>query len=358
MDGIIKKAVLVNITPEKDADKPLEELEKLAETAGYEVVALLTQHKTIPDRAYYIGTGKLEELKNVASATECDVIIFDNELSGIQYHNLEKCTGVTVMDRADLIIEIFSLHAASNEGKLQVELMEKRKLLPRILGQGLVLSRQGGGGAGGGGARRGGGEQQKEIDKRTLKEEIRALEERLEKLDAERKLRRDKRIKNRVKTVSVVGYTNAGKSTLMNALTGAGVLEENKLFATLDPVSRRLWLGEGREVLFTDTVGFISRLPHGFVKAFRSTLQETACADLIIHLSDVSSPDAAEQYKVVTEVLGSLDVGGTPIIVALNKCDLAEPSFIPEGLPYVKISARTGAGINELKEKISEILFG
>lgn len=352
-----RRAILVNVSPEKELEKVLLELEQLATTADYEVVAFLTQRKDVADKTYYIGTGKLEELKSVAIATEADIIIFDNELNGSQFHNLESYLGIDVIDRATLIIEIFSRHATSNEGKLQVELMYKKKMLPRVMGQGLVLSRQGGGGAGGGGARRGAGEQKQELDKRTLRQEIRDLEERINKLTAERALRRERRIKNKVKVVSIVGYTNAGKSTLMNALTKANVLTENKLFATLDPVSRKLWFDNGKEFLLVDTVGFISRLPHEFVKAFRSTLEETKFSDLILHVVDGSSSDAIEQYDVVNEVLASLDVTNTPVITVINKSDKGSLSVLPDADNIVNISARTGAGIELLKEKISEILF-
>ncbi len=351
--------VLVNVGQEKDLEKPLEELSLLAKTAGYEVRAVLTQRKDHPDKAYYLGTGKLQELKMVAEATESKVVIFDNELSGTQLNNLEEELGVTVMDRATLIIEIFARHATSNEGKLQVELMRKRKMLPRVLGQGLVLSRQGGGGGGGMGARRGGGEQQHELDKRTIRAEIRDLEERIEKLSQERALRREKHVKNKVKTVSLVGYTNAGKSTLMNAMTKAGVLEENKLFATLDPISRKMWLGLGMEFLLVDTVGFISRLPHEFVRAFRSTLEETKFSDLILHIVDGANPDCAMQFDVVNEVLESIGVKDTPVIVVINKMDVERDESVP--LPTspntVMISAKTGMGIELLKEKIAETLF-
>ena len=357
---VIPGAVLVNVGIEKDLEKPLEELALLAKTAGYEVKAVLTQHKEHPDKATYIGSGKLLELKSVAEATDCEVIIFDNELSGTQLNNLEEALEVTVMDRATLIIEIFARHATSNEGKLQVELMRKRKMLPRVLGQGLVLSRQGGGGGGGQGARRGGGEQQQELDKRTIRNEIRELEQRIEKLSAERALRREKHIKNKVKTVSLVGYTNAGKSTLMNALTKAGVLEENKLFATLDPVTRKMWLDLGKEFLLVDTVGFISRLPHEFVRAFRSTLEETKFSDLILHIVDGSNPDCAMQFDVVNEVLDSIGVKDTPILVVINKMDAErdESISLPAAQNVVMISARTGEGIPLLKEKISTMLFG
>ncbi len=359
-EQFVPSAVLVNVGKEKDLEKPLEELSLLAKTAGYEVKAILTQHKESPDKAYYIGTGKLLELKSVAQATECDVVIFDNELSGTQLNNLENELGVTVWDRATLIIEIFARHATSNEGKLQVELMRKRKMLPRVLGQGLVLSRQGGGGGGGQGARRGAGEQQQELDKRTIRAEIRDLEQRIEKLTQERALRREKHIKNKVKTVSLVGYTNAGKSTIMNSLTKAGVLEENKLFATLDPVSRKMWLGLGREFLLVDTVGFISRLPHEFVRAFRSTLEETKYSDLILHVVDGADPDCTMQFDVVNEVLDSIGVKDTPILVVINKMDKERDESVP--LPtsenVVMISAKTGMGLSLLKDKISTMLFG
>lgn len=357
---VLPGVVLVNVGVEKDLEKPLEELSLLAKTAGYEVRAILTQHKEHPDKAYYLGTGKLSELKSVAEATESEVVVFDNELSGTQLNNLEEELGVTVMDRATLIIEIFARHATSNEGKLQVELMRKRKMLPRVLGQGLMLSRQGGGGGGGMGARRGGGEQQQELDKRTIRAEIRDLEERIEKLSKERALRREKHLKNKVKTVSLVGYTNAGKSTLMNAMTKAGVLEENKLFATLDPISRKMWLGLGREFLLVDTVGFISKLPHEFVRAFRSTLEETKYSDLILHVVDGANPEATMQFDVVNEVLKSIGVENTPILVVINKMDAERDESVP--LPasenVVMISAKTGMGIELLKDKISEMLFG
>lgn len=360
MEEEVLTCVLVNVGEEKELEKPLEELELLANTAGYEVKAFLTQRKERPDKAYYIGSGKLEELKSVVIATESDLVIFDNELSGTQLNNLEKHLGVRVEDRAGLIIEIFARHATSNEGKLQVELMRKKKMLPRVLGQGLVLSRQGGGGGGGAGARRGGGEQQQELDKRTIRGEIRDLEARIDKLGAERALRREKRVKNNLKVVSLVGYTNAGKSTMMNAMTKAGVLEENKLFATLDPVGRKLWLDCGKEFLLVDTVGFISRLPHEFVRAFRSTLEETKYSDLILHIVDASNPECVEQFDVVNEVLDSIGVKDTPIIVVLNKSDIPveEGTAIPAWGNVVRVSAKTGEGIDELKARISSVLFG
>lgn len=354
----LTKCVLVNVGSDKDLDKVLAELALLADTAGYEVAAYLTQKKGLPDKTYYIGTGKLLELKSVVEATESDLVIFDNDVSGSQFNNLEKALGVRVIDRATLILEIFARHATSNEGKLQVELAQKKKALPRVMGKGLVLSRQGGGGAGGGGARRGGGEQQLELDKRTLRHEINELEEKIDKLTEERALRRAKREKNKIKVVSIVGYTNAGKSTLMNAMTKAGVLEENKLFATLDPVSRKLWLDNGKEFLLVDTVGFISRLPHEFIKAFRSTLEETKYADLILHVVDWSSEEMLMQFDVVNEVLSSLGITDTPIITVLNKSDKGHTEVYPDADVLMTISAKTGEGVDALKAKISEILFG
>lgn len=349
-------AILVNVSDGGDPEKALGELEALTCTLGYEVRAYMTQRRAHPDKSYFIGSGKLEELKSVVEATDSCVVIFENEVSGTQLNNLEKYLGVTVMDRSTLIIEIFARHATTNEGKLQVELMRKKKLLPRVLGQGTVLSRQGGGGAGGGGARRGGGEQQQEIDKRAIRQEIRSLERRLKKLSSERAVRRERRIKNAVKVVSLVGYTNAGKSSLMNALTNAGVGVEDKLFATLDPVVRRMRLAGG-EVLLVDTVGFISNLPHGFVEAFRSTLEETKFSDLLLHVVDSSDPDSAEQYEVVNEVLKEIGADEIPVITVLNKCDrLPDDPVVPASVNVVRTSATLKLGLDDLKDMISRML--
>ena len=353
-----KKAILVNVSQDKNGDEILDELELLSNTADYEVVARVIQRKEKPDKAYFIGTGKLEELKNTAEALNADIIIFDNDLSGSQFNNLERYLGIDVIDRATLILEIFAKHAKSNEGKLQVELARKKHSLPRVLGQGAVLSRQGGGGAGGGGARRGAGEQQLELDKRTIRAEIRDLEEKIEKLEKERNLRRKRRENSKIKSICIVGYTNAGKSTLMNTITKAGVLAENKLFATLDPVSRKLWLAPGKEIIITDTVGFISRLPHEFVDAFSSTLDETKYADLILHVVNMADENALKQYDVVNEVLKKIGATDIPIITVLNKCDVAKHSVIPSGENIVYISAITGDGIETLKEKIAYVLWG
>ncbi|MDD3946805.1 MAG: GTPase HflX, partial [Clostridia bacterium] len=329
-----------------------------ADTADYETVAYLTQHRKIPDKTYYIGKGKLEELKTLVEALGAEIVIFDNDLSGSQFNNLEKFLEVEVIDRDTLILEIFSRHAKSNEGKLQVDLARKKKELPRIIGSFANLSRQGGGGAGGGGARRGGGEQQKELDRRAVKLEILHLEEKIKKLGADRARRRGNRAKSNIKTVSIVGYTNAGKSTLMNTLTKAGVLEENKLFATLDPVGRKLWLGPDRELLIFDTVGFISRLPHEFIEAFKSTLEETVNSDLILHVVDGTSEDILRHYDVVNEVLESIGAKGIPVLTVYNKCDLGMPAVLPDAEQHCMISAKYNQGTEELKKRIEELLFG
>ena len=346
-------AVLVNVSAAREVDMAAEELEQLTRTAGYEVRAYLTQRRARPDKSYFIGKGKLDELKSVVEATDSSVVIFENEVGGTQLNNLENALGVTVMDRSTLIIEIFARHATTNEGKLQVELMKKKKQLPRVLGQGVVLSRQGGGGA-----RRGGGEQQQEIDKRSIRYEIRELEKKLKKLEAERAVRRERRIKNAVKVVSLVGYTNAGKSSLMNVLTNAGVGVEDKLFATLDPVVRRMRLSGG-EILLVDTVGFISDLPHDFVRAFRSTLEETRYSDLLLHVVDSSDVNCAEQYAVVNDVLEKIGAKDIPVLAVLNKCDrLPDDAVLPAGVRSVRTSATLKLGIDDLKEAMGELLFG
>lgn len=352
-----RKAILVNVILEKQ-ECDFTELSLLAKTAGYEVLGEMTQNKDRADKNFFMGKGKVLELKEMVEALEAEIIIFDNDISGSQYKNLEDTLQIDVIDRATLILEIFALHAVSNEGKLQVELARKKHSLPRTIGQGLVLSRQGGGGAGGGGARRGGGEQQLELDKRTIRKEIRELEERIDKLTEERRRRREKRQKNRIKVVSIVGYTNAGKSTLMNYLTKANVLEEDKLFATLDPISRKLWFGFQKEIIIVDTVGFISRLPHEFINAFKSTLEETQYADLILHVIDSSSKNMIDEFDVVNNVLDSIGANNVPKINILNKVDKEENFLLPCEKDCIKISAKTGEGIELLKQNICLKLFG
>jgi GTP-binding protein HflX len=290
-------------------------------------------------------------------ALEAEVVIFDNELNGCHFNNLEDYLQVEVIDRSTLILQIFGKHATSNEGKLQVELALKKHNMPRAMNKKIQLSRQGGGGGGGGGARRGAGEQMLELDRRTIREEIRELQQKLDKMGAERELRRQKRKNNRIKSVCIVGYTNAGKSALMNYLIKANVLEENKLFATLDPVSRKLWLAPNKEFILTDTVGFISRLPHEFIEAFKSTLEETKYADLILHVVNLGSNDILMEYDVVNEVLESIEASEIPVITLLNKHDIAESSIIPISENVLYTSAKTGEGMENLKDKICHFLY-
>ncbi|MDR2267442.1 MAG: GTPase HflX [Christensenellaceae bacterium] len=359
IDNSPRKAILVAVAETRDGEKVFAELTRLAETAGYQTVATLFQRRDKPDKTYHIGKGKLSELLAIVESQSADIVIFDDDISGSKFNNLEQFLNVDVIDRKTLILEIFANRAISGEGKLQIELARNKNLLPRIIGKGISLSRQGGGGAGGGGARRGGGEQKLELDRRTLREEIDVLTEKIAKLSKERDLRRQKRQKNQIKTVAIVGYTNAGKSTLMNTLTKADVLSDDKLFATLDPISRKLWLDLGKEFLLVDTVGFISRLPHELVEAFKSTLEEAKFADLLVVVSDGSSESVIFEYDSVCDTLDNIGTPAeTPRILALNKCDKGLVTTIPNAEHTVVISAKTGEGIDLLKSKISSLLFG
>ena len=278
---------------EHDCEASLDELEELAKTAGAEVEARVTQRRETPDSATFIGSGRLREIKNFCADNDVDLLIFDSELTPSQQRNIEDITDVRVVDRTQLILDIFAARARSGEGKLQVELAQLKYLLPRLGGKGTSMSR-----LGGGIGTRGPGETKLESDRRHIRRRIKNLEDGLEALSRRRKLARERREKDEVETVAIVGYTNAGKSTLMNALTQAGVLAEDKLFATLDPTSRALTLPDGRRVMLIDTVGFIRRLPHGLVEAFKSTLEEAASATLILNVCDASSPDCAEHLEV------------------------------------------------------------
>lgn len=350
---IPQTAILVNVATQ-NGEVEIAELHRLADTLGLNVVAEVIQ-KQQPDKGYCVGFGKLDELKRLAQVKCAEFIIFNNQLTGSQLNNIEGATGCKVIDRAMLILEIFAHHATSNEGKLQVELAMLKYTLPKLLGQGKALSRIGGGGAGGT-ATRGSGETKLETDRRKIRRTIYELSQKIETLQKERNLRRERRVKSGIKTVAIVGYTNAGKSTLMNCFTKAGVLEADKLFATLDPVTRKIFVDIGKEYLLTDTVGFIDNLPHEFIDAFKSTLEEAAYADLLLHVADCSSPDLERQEKVVREVLTSLGVTDTPIITVYNKEDM-NLSFHTETPDAVVISARTGEGIPQLKALIAEKLF-
>ncbi len=343
--------VLVGVdTGEYDAESSIDELEELAHTAGAEVFAKLIQKRDKPDNATYLGEGKLWELKNICDNNNVDLLIFDGELTPSQQRNIEKFTDIRVIDRTMLILDIFALNARTGEGKLQVELAQLKYSLPRLGGKGTEMSR-----LGGGIGTRGPGESKLESDRRHIHRRINALEEQLKTLSKRRKLLRERRKKNSVTTVAIVGYTNAGKSTLLNALTNAGVLAENKLFATLDPTSRGLKLPDGRTVLLVDTVGFISRLPHDLVEAFKSTLEEVVYADLILNVCDASSGEYEDHISVTKQVISELGASDKPVLTVYNKCDLV-PHLVFFGENNVRISAKEGRGLQNLLEKICTML--
>ena len=333
-----EKALIIST----DSETSLDELAALASTAGAIVVARTLQ-KRRPDPATYIGSGKAESLALECQALEIDLAIVDDELSGAQQRNLEEVLSVHVIDRTALILDIFARRAESREGKLQVELAQLKYRLPRLTGLGTVLSR-----LGGGIGTRGPGETQLEVDRRRIRRRIDDLSAELQELSRQRDARRARRRKTEQTVVALVGYTNAGKSTLLNALSGASVLVEDKLFATLDPVMRKLPLPEGGECLLVDTVGFIRKLPHELVEAFRSTLEEALYADLLVVVSDLSSPQYMQQRETVLEVLNSLGAGDKPMIEALNKSDMAADYGEIEPPDAIVISASTGAGLDRL----------
>lgn len=348
-----EKAVLIAVdTGEYDCDISLDELEELAETAGAEVVGRMSQKRDKPDSGTFLGSGRLEELGDFCKNNEVDLVIADSELAPAQLRNIEKATDVRVIDRTTLILDIFAERARSNEGKLQVELAQLRYSLPRLMGQGTKLSR-----LGGGIGTRGPGETKLESDRRHIRRRIKALEDEFDALEKRRSLARARREKDGVETVVIVGYTNAGKSTLMNTLTEAGVLAQDKLFATLDPTSRALVLPDGRRVMLIDTVGFIRRLPHHLVEAFKSTLEEAVCARVILNVCDASDPECAEHLKVTNDLLEELGCSGKPIIPVFNKCDLPQADEAAMRLPgAVNISALEGKGLDELLDAVAKAL--
>lgn len=331
-----------------DAEVSIDELEELARTAGAVVCAKTLQKRDRPDSATYVGSGKLEEIKEFAEANDVDLLIFDGELTPSQQRNIERETDIRVIDRTTLILDIFAARARSGEGKIQVELAQLKYSLPRLGGKGTQMSR-----LGGGIGTRGPGETKLESDRRHIRRRIQSLEEDLREIAKRREQLRTRREKDGVETVAIVGYTNAGKSTLMNALTDAGVLAENKLFATLDPTSRALILPDGRSVMLIDTVGLVRRLPHHLVEAFRSTLEEAASATVILNVCDASDDCCAEHLAVTKTLLNSLGCENKPVISVLNKCDLCDSSFIlPAEGKFVMISALNGAGLNNLLAQI------
>lgn len=336
---------------EYDAESSMAELEELAKTSGAEIIGEMIQKRPAPEAATYMGKGALEEICNFCSNHNIDLIIADGELSPVQIRNIEDLTGVRVIDRTTLILDIFAGRARSSEGKLQVELAQLKYSLPRLSGKGTALSR-----LGGGIGTRGPGETKLETDRRHIRFRIQNLKAELDKVEKRRVAMHQRRKKNGALCVAIVGYTNAGKSTLMNRLTDAGVLQEDKLFATLDPTARKLVLPDGRQIMLVDTVGLVRRLPHQLVDAFRSTLEEAVWADVILNVCDASSDECAEHIRVTESVLSDLGCSGKPIINVLNKCDKPTELDFDFFENSVKISAATGYGIDSLLTAIENAL--
>jgi GTP-binding protein HflX len=341
------------------AQASLDELALLADTAGAEPVELILQRRDTPDPATYIGSGKAKELQELAETLDIDLVVFDDELTPAQQRNLERLFKVDVVDRVALILDIFAQHATTQEGMVQVELAQLRYRLPRLRGRGTQLSQQGAGGGARGGlvGTRGPGETQLEVDRRRILSRVARLERDLDRLAKNRATQRKGRRRSAVSTLALVGYTNAGKSTLLNKLTDAHALVEDRLFSTLDPTTRRLRLSGGETVLVSDTVGFVQRLPHQLVQSFRSTLEEVVDADLLLHVVDAGSPDASAQIAAVRAVLREIGADEVPELVVLNKADVAEADDVKVLLAAepgaVEVSAVTGDGLNVLLDTIA-----
>jgi GTP-binding protein HflX len=353
-----EKALLVGIEFPREPipiSVSLQELARLAMTAGAQITGSLTQKRTSPDPKYFIGSGKLVELRAKAAANQANLIVFDHELSPSQERNLENELGLKIIDRTELILDIFAQHARSREGKLQVELAQASYMLTRLSGHGVLMSR-----LGGGIGTRGPGETKLEYDRRRIRSRIARLKEEIEKVRKERSLKREKRRHSQITVAAIIGYTNAGKSTLLNSLTDAGVLTADKLFATLDPTTRRLYLPSGNTILLTDTVGFIQKLPHQLVSAFRATLEEVSEADLLVHVVDVSHPYYENQIASVYTVLEELHSITKPILTVLNKIDHADKKIIVKALkkykPACAVSALSREGIDNLVATIDGLL--
>ena len=360
-ERIIIVGVTLGGTDAEQTDADLDELGLLVDTAGADVVGRIVQRRGAPDPATYLGKGKVEDLKELAEALDCDTVVFDDELSPAQQRNLEKILGRTALDRTAVILDIFAQNASSVEGRAQVELAQLRYLQPRLRGKGKGLSQQAGGMSAGGGARvgsRGPGETQLETDRRRITRRIHKLEADLRSIGAHRDVQHKQRSRSRASQVAIVGYTNAGKSTLLNRLSGAGVLVEDRLFATLDATTRRLQLPGGEAVLLSDTVGFVRKLPHQLVESFKSTLRVAAEADLLVHVVDGSGPDPLGHMRAVREVLGEIGAGEVPELLCFNKADRStEVARLVDRHPgSVGISAVTGAGVDELLQTVADRL--
>lgn len=352
-----ERAILVGLnadcfTKEQTAtEETLEELDALLETAGGFCTGRILQNRHAPDPHSFIGEGKALEVKMLAQATDATMVIFDNELSPGNIKALEEIMGVTVLDRSALILDIFAQRAKTKEGRLQVELAQYQYLLPRLSGMGASLSRQGGGIG-----TRGPGETKLESDRRHIRERISRLREELEQVRQVRGIQRERRMKNSVPVVAIVGYTNAGKSTLLNRLTGAGIPANNRLFDTLDTTSRQLRVSDNLDVVLSDTVGFIAKLPHHLVEAFRATLEELEYADLLLHVIDASDSEREEHIAVVDSLIAKLAKPGTKVLRLYNKADLVDAEDIPIGEDVVRISAKRGEGMEELLKAIETAL--
>ncbi|MBR4108970.1 MAG: GTPase HflX [Oscillospiraceae bacterium] len=352
-----ERAVLVGLNADcfkkeqTATDETLEELEALLETAGGFCTGKILQNRHTPDPHSFIGEGKALEVKMLVEFTEATMVVFDNELSPGNIRALEEILGVTVLDRSALILDIFAQRAKTKEGRLQVELAQYKYLLPRLSGMGKSLSRQGGGIG-----TRGPGETKLETDRRHIRERIARLQSELEQVRQVRGVQRERRMKNSVPVVAIVGYTNAGKSTLLNQLTGAGIPANNRLFDTLDTTSRQLTVSDNLDVVLSDTVGFIAKLPHHLVDAFRATLEELEYADLLLHVIDSSDPNREEHIQVVDSLIHKLAKEGTKVLRCYNKADLVSAEDIPIGEDVVKISAVKGEGMDKLLNAIENAL--
>jgi len=340
---------------ERSSEISMEELAALVDTAGGETVAMLMQSRPTPDPRSFLGDGKVQEMKELIAINDCDLAVFDNELSPSQMRVLSEDLGVKVLDRSGLILDIFAQRAQTREGQLQVELAQYKYLLPRLTGMWTHLVRQTASGGASPIGTRGPGETQLETDRRHIRRKIQKLEEELAAVRKVRSTQRRKREKNSMPVVALVGYTNAGKSTLLNCLTGSDIPANNRLFDTLDTTTRRLRLDETQEILLSDTVGFIRKLPHHLIEAFKATLEELSYADVLLHVIDISNPEWEEQARVVDSLIRQLGAESTPCIRVFNKCD-AYIGILPHGEDVVCISARSGEGAKELTEKLAQML--
>lgn len=358
--GEPERAVLVGLQWPGSGDwstaDSLAELQLLAQSAGAVVIRTEVQNREHPDSAYFIGTGKVREIGELCSELQADLVIFDDQLTPSQVHHLEEVLPCKVLDRTGLILDIFAQRALTREGKIQVELAQLRYLLPRLSGRGTELSR-----LGGGIGTRGPGETKLEADRRRIRRRIRELDHEIDQVQAQREIQRAPRKRNEVPLAALVGYTNSGKSTLFNYLTNAGVTAEDKLFATLDPTLRKVKLPDGREIVLADTVGFIRKLPHELIAAFRGTLEETRHADVLVHVADISSEKLSEQCASVNQVLGELEALDKPVLMVFNKIDRSPAPALVEKLRQdypgsVMVSARTGEGVDRMLQALANRL--